>query len=89
MPKRSAQKVKPADVPPTSPSAPQPASALAAAPGVAADPDPEPDVILPLPQQAGPSEDTSDDTSDAVSVSPIPREGSRKSPASSHSSRAT
>ncbi|XP_051807878.1 FK506-binding protein 5-like [Acanthochromis polyacanthus] len=85
MPKRSAQKVKPADVPPPSPPAPQPAPAPA--------PAPEPDVILPPPppppQQAGPSEDTGGDTSDAVSVSPIPQEGSRESPpASSHSSRA-
>ena len=80
MPKSRAKKVKPADVPPPSPPgpAPQPAPAPAVA---AADLDPESDVILPppLPQQASHVEDTGGDTSDAVSVCPIPLEGSRGS----------
>ena len=92
MPKRLAKKVKPADVPPPPP-APGPAPQTAPAPASAAvDPDPEPDIILPPPpsQQTGPLEDTGGDTSDALSVSPIPREGSRESSsASSHSSTAT
>ena len=100
MPKYLAQRVKPAYVPPLFPSAsgpapkpaPATAPAAAAAAAVAADPDPKPDVIHPPPppQQAAPSKDTSGDTADAVSVSPILRGGSRESsPASSQSSRAT
>ena len=83
MPKSRAKKVKPADVPPPSPPGPVPQPAPAPAPAVAvADPDPEPDVILPPPpppQQAGHSEDTGGDTSDAVSISPIPLKSSRRS----------
>ena len=70
--KSCAMKVNPADVPPPSQPGSAPQSAPAPVPAVAANPDPEPDVILPPPQQAGHSKYTGGDTSDAVSVSPIP-----------------